>query len=257
MTTTIARWMVAALLLAGCGGSPAQDFDVTEPEERTVDLAGRTLAIEGFNGSLTIVGRRDSTAVFRFVKKASGVEEAQARQYLAGIDIAAQDRRDLYRFRLRSEQAEQTRVDVQAEVPFRVPLRLKLDNGAVVVNAFAGPITVEVGNGTVTIRGAAHNLDVRSGNGDLDVEMAGFRADTEVRLRTNNGAIALVLPPSTSAAVEAVTQVGTIDVSGLPLAEKISDRQVTGGRVTGTLGEGSGRITVEAVNGGILLRGGK
>lgn len=257
MMKTIAGWMVTGLLLIGCGGEPSQAIEVTEQDEQTVALDGRTLVIEGFNGNVAVVGRRDSVAVLQFEKKATGIDEEEAGQHLAGINVTTREGRDATTVRVQSEHGATTSVNVRAQVPYNLPLRVHLDNGTIGVEAVSGPVTAAVENGSVTVKGAANDLDVQIGTGDLSVDMVGFRTETQVALRANNGSITLILPPSTSATVEAETEVGPLDVSGLALAEASEAHTVTGGRVEGTLGDGSGHVVVQTVNGAVTLRGGQ
>ncbi len=256
MTRKLHVTALACLLLAACGSGAADETVVAGLEERRIALAGRTLVLDADNGSVTVTGRQDSTATLHFEKRARGADDEEAQRHLEGISIESQERGDTYTLRLRSSHADKTVVDVRVQVPYKTPLRLDVANGGVEIAAMAAPLTVEVGNGSVRIKGAAHHLDVRTGNGDLTVEMAGFRDETAVRLEAGNGSIALGLPASVSAAVEAETQVGAIEVRGLALAERAEEKSATGGRLRGVLGNGSGRIALRTRNGSIVLRGG-
>ena len=240
--------------LAGCADEPEATVEVTEEHQQTLALAGRTLVLDGYNGVLTISGRNDSTATLTFEKKATGTGEAEAQRLLENIRIETQERADEVAITLGTDTPESTSVDVRAEVPFKTPLRLHLNNGVVEIKAMAGPITLDVGNGAVSVEGAVDDLDLRTGNGDMRVEMVGFREEASVQLQTGNGAIELTLPASAEAHVEAETQVGDISVEGRELEEKTEEKKITGGRLQGRLGDGPGQISLRTENGSILLR---
>lgn len=253
----LASVSLASLFFAACGEAPPPEaVEVTEEVTQTVPLgAGRTLVLDGYNGALTIAGRNDSTATFRFTKRATGPGEAAARQLLDRIAIETKERADAVAVTLSSEASDSTSVDVRAEVPFKTPLRLELDNGAVEINAMTGSVTLDVRNGRVGIQGAANGLDVETGNGDIDVEMIGFRDSTQVSLAARNGAITLALPSSAAAALEAETQVGEIVIEGLELKDREEERRTTGSRLRAVLRAGTGRLALRTENGTITLKG--
>ena len=258
MKRLTALCLLAVLFMAACGGAetPPEATEVSTTEELTVPLVDQELLIDGYNGSIAVTGQNDSTATFQVAKQAQGADEEAAQAHLDGITVRHSDGGGTYTMRVLSGVPEQTSVDLKAQVPYRTPLRLDLESGRITVEAVSAPIRAVVDNGTVDVKGAANDVDVEAGNGDVTVNMAGFREDTQVEIEVENGNIELVLPPSASATVEAVAQVGRVETSGLSLKEREEESTASGMRLTGQLGTGSGHIDVRTENGSITLRSG-
>ena len=250
--------LLAAALGAACGNAaepPPEEAEVSATVERTAPMAGHRFLLEGFGGAVTIAGRTDSTAALRFTKKARAATEEAAQTLLDGLTITTDSTAEVYTVRLASTaEGDGGSIDVRAEVPYRTPVQVDLDKGPVTIEAVSAPIVVTLGNGPVEIRGAAGNLAIEVTNGDVTASMAGFRAQTQAELVVTNGALTLTVPPVTSAQVEATAEVGTVEIRGLTLKERIDDRTTTGTTVRGVLGSGDGRIALRTQNGAVVLR---
>lgn len=256
MTRPLLLLLLAGALGAACGGGaepPPEEAEVSATVERTVPMAGRRFVLDGFDGEVTVAGRTDSTATLRFVKKGRAGTEVAAQALLDGITITTDSTAEAYTVRLAGG-GEGASVDVRVQVPYRTPIQVELDNGPVTIEAISAPLAVTLGNGPVDIRGAAGDLAVDVTNGDVTATMAGFRAQTQVEFAVVNGALTLTVPPTTSAQVEATAQVGTVEIRGLTLKDRIDDRATTGTTVRGLLGSGDGRILLRTQNGAVVLR---
>jgi len=129
--------------------------------------------------------------------------------------------------------------------------RLRLETGSgnvTVTDAKAADFHVETGSGDVDATSAeGDNLSFETGSGNVDVALvATFRS---VRIETGSGDVTLKVPPTAGAEVDLDTGSGDIDLGGLTLQV----RRIEHDHVTGTLGDGRGRLSVETGSGNVRL----
>lgn len=125
------------------------------------------------------------------------------------------------------------------------------DGGITLTSVRAETITARTGDGS--IRGkdiAAGRAEYHTGDGSIHIDCAQDAPKApDVTATTSDGAIAFTTPPGLSAVIEASTGDGSIHTS-LPLsvAGKI------GKSLTGTVGDGKGRIRLRTHDGSITIR---
>jgi len=166
------------------------------------------------------------------------------------------------------------------------PLAIDVGSGDISVTDAEGNVTLDTGSGDVTVRGARGDLlyvDTGSGNvtadaasvrelrvdtGSGDVEVANGSAsavmiDTgsgtvqldlsnspeEVEIDTGSGSVTVRVPASFSAEVAIETSSGDIDLE-FPL--QVSDWERN--EVSGRIGSGQGRLTIDTGSGSVALR---
>lgn len=113
--------------------------------------------------------------------------------------------------------------------------------------AKGGAVAIETGSGDVAASGLeAGNLAIESGSGNVTVEIKG-EVD-RLYVDTGSGDIAITAPPSLSAQLELETASGEIN-SDFPL----SVTQTGSDHLSGTVGGGKGKISVETGSGGVRL----
>lgn len=128
-------------------------------------------------------------------------------------------------------------------------LRLATGSGNVTItDGKAGTIHVETGSGEIDATGAsADELSFETGSGNVDVALvATFQS---ARIETGSGDVTLRVPPTAGAQVDLGTGSGDIDLGGLTLQV----RRIQSDHVTGTLGDGRGRLSVETGSGNVRL----
>jgi lia operon protein LiaG len=151
-------------------------------------------------------------------------------------------------------------------------LKVGTGSGDVEVTRFQGDrLALDTGSGDVAASGVnARRLGIETGSGDVrlsDLEVpdavvetgsgkvtVDLKADVEsLRIATGSGDVAVSAPPSLGAAVNIETGSGEID-SEFPL----TITRTGSDHVTGTVGDGKGRISVETGSGSVRLarRGG-
>jgi len=140
-------------------------------------------------------------------------------------------------------------VDYEVRVPKGVAFTGRAVNGAVDAIDLDGDVVAMSVNGSIEVstRGAVEASTV---NGSIHARMGVSSWRDEIAFRTVNGRIDLTLPEDANAEVSASTVNGDISTD-LPLRVK---GRFGPKRMSGTLGDGGGRLSLETVNGGIRLR---
>lgn len=266
------RWIVLLVLVLGltaCQDEP----DVSQTEEgrlvlgavqqtdtlnRSIDLAARTLVLDGFRGTIRLDGTEDrQLAHFTFAKRARGEDVAAARRILDRVTLEEAGDAQIYQYVMRSRASERSAVDVRGTVPRNAAVRIQWESGTVALSNIAGPIRVRAQGGVVQVAGAGATVDVETRNSSMDVAMARLPDTSRVNLRTANGDLALTLPATTSAQVDARTDAGDINIDGLSFADRQLSPLGAGARFEGRLGTGDARVDLRTENGAIQLREGR
>lgn len=129
-------------------------------------------------------------------------------------------------------------------------LRLSTGSGNVTLtDGKAADLHIETGSGDVEATGSSgDDLSFETGSGNVNVSLvATFR---QLRIETGSGDVTLKVPPTVGAEVDLDTGSGDIDLGGLTLQV----RRIEHDHVTGTLGDGRGRLSVETGSGNVRLQ---
>jgi hypothetical protein len=144
-------------------------------------------------------------------------------------------------------------VDMTLTVPARTDATLHVAAGSINVADVSGALTVEANAGTVT----ANNVTLANGSGVTAnagaISLAGAIApNADVRIVDNAGSVTLRLPADTPARLDASVSVGSISVSGWPIA--VSRPNTVGATATGDLGVNpTGTLHVDVNAGNLSL----
>jgi len=129
-------------------------------------------------------------------------------------------------------------------------LRLETGSGNVTItDGKAGTFHVETGSGDIEATGSSgDDVSFETGSGNVDVSLVTtFRM---LSIETGSGDVTLRVPPTVGAEVDLDTGSGEIDLGGLTLQV----RRIEHDHVTGTLGDGKGRLSVETGSGNVRLQ---
>lgn len=129
-------------------------------------------------------------------------------------------------------------------------LRLATGSGNVTISdGKAELLTVETGSGSIDVTGSSGDeVSFNTGSGNVDVTLvATFRS---LSVETGSGDVTLRVPPTVGAQVDLDTGSGDIDLGGLTLQV----RRIEHDHVSGTLGDGKGRLSVETGSGNVRLQ---
>ncbi len=129
---------------------------------------------------------------------------------------------------------------------------LKLETGSgnvTLTDGKASTLHVETGSGDIEATASSGDeLSFETGSGDVDVALiATFRS---VHIETGSGDVTVKVPPALGAEVDLDTGSGDIDLGGLTLQV----RRIAHDHVTGTLGDGKARVSVETGSGNVHLQ---
>ena len=267
-----ASWIFSLLLLMGLsacqresGVSQTEEgrlvlgaVEQTETLDRSVDLGQRTLALDGFRGTIWLEGVEDTAlAHLTFTKRGRGEDESAARNALGRVTLEEAGDAETYRYMMQSRAPSRTAVDVRGTVPRGAAVRIEWVGGTIALSHVEGPIHVQSQGSTVRVAGAGATVDVETRNGAVDVAMARVPDESRVQLRTANGDLTLTLPASTAASVEARTDAGEINTDGLSFTRRRLSPIEAGARFEAQLGTAGAHIDLRTENGTIQLREGR
>ncbi|HEV8263914.1 MAG TPA: DUF4097 family beta strand repeat-containing protein [Gemmatimonadales bacterium] len=129
--------------------------------------------------------------------------------------------------------------------------RLKLETGSGNVSltgAEASELHVGTGSGDVRVTGAkGDDLSFETGSGNIDVTLVA--TFSVLAIETGSGDVTLAVPPTIGAQVELDTGSGEIDLGGLTMQV----RRLESDHITGTIGDGKGRLSIETGSGNVRL----
>jgi len=141
-------------------------------------------------------------------------------------------------------------VDYQLEVPRRIGLSLRSNNGGISIADVSGDIDFETTNGGVNLDRLSGQVKGRTTNGGLNVHLAGTEWSGEgLDARTTNGGVTLAVPSGYNAHLEASTVNGGMRID-FPVTLQGDIRR----RLSVDLGRGGKPIQVETTNGGVVVR---
>jgi hypothetical protein len=124
-------------------------------------------------------------------------------------------------------------------------------SGAVEAQGLSGPLRFHsVSGGLTVLCSAGGPIDGDSVSGDMIIDLDSWGPGTDIALNTVSGEVALRLPPTTHAHVDAGTAGGVVSSA---FDELRVDGHWGAKRVSGTLGSGGGRLRAYTVSGAIAL----
>jgi len=271
-TLKVAAMVVALALTAGCGdvNGPLVTVDGGWPwfwpdepayvAERnyseTAPVAGQAaVRVEAVNGTVHVVGQPGaaSVAVSARLRVGSNASRRDAEEGASRLGILVADRGDAILVQTQQPAAGDGRqylVDYTITVPGQLSVDVAQVNGHVSVLDVESSVLVEETNGNVAFSGVLDAARVRLANGSVDGTVT-LRPGGEIVASAIHGDVRLRVPRSASARVAARVGFGTIDWEGLELQDVVR----TSRSLTGTLGDGAGRIDLETFSGNVRLVG--
>jgi hypothetical protein len=140
--------------------------------------------------------------------------------------------------------------DITAAGTSGTRLRLNTGSGGVTLrDGKASDLKVETGSGDIEATNTAGDqVSFETGSGNVDVSLVTtFRS---LHIETGSGDVTLKVPSNLGAEVDLDTGSGDIDLGGLTLQV----RRLEHDHITGTLGDGSGKLSVETGSGNVKLQ---
>ncbi len=140
-------------------------------------------------------------------------------------------------------------VNYELHVPKTMNLELHSTNGAIIATDCSGDFDCSTTNGKIRLEDISGSARAKSTNGSLYISFRKFNSDKEMRFRTTNGSIKLLLPYNTNADLEARTTNGSIKCE-LPLTERYAKSHK---RLEGEINDGGTLLTLRTTNGSIKI----
>jgi len=109
-------------------------------------------------------------------------------------------------------------------------------------------LKLSTGSGEITVTGAkGDELAFESGSGNIDVALTA--TFSRLAVETGSGDVTVRVPPTIGAEVDLDTGSGEIDLGGLT----IQVRRLAEDHISGTIGDGRGRLSIETGSGNVRL----
>lgn len=246
---------LACVALAGMSLAAAADVSTTEEYSFDVDPGAR-VSLENINGSIEITGYAGDKVNVTARKKA-GTQE-----YLDGLKVVIDADADYVRIETRHPESKggwfnwgnsgSGSVSYVLTVPTGVDLdAIETVNGEILIEAVEGDVKASTVNGTLTVSGLAADVGLETVNGSVEATFDRLGVGQRVSAEAVNGKITLVLPADASARIEAETVNGGIDADDFGLK---AEKGFVGRDLSGEIGSGEARISLDTVNGSIRIR---
>jgi DUF4097 and DUF4098 domain-containing protein YvlB len=286
--------LVSLCIIGGCCIGCDGWGGANEKYERTEDLSRTAATFTDFqtetiNGSITIRGEQTDQIRVQAVITGRAATSQEARRIAEETSLQWQEAGSVLTLSIRKPELpkpDSVSVSLDIALPKQMALNLKSTNGAILAvgierdviarttngrielqqiggraevsstngsilaGLVAGDLACTTTNGKIACTGLVGNLNASTTNGSVE---AGYEpsapADRSIRIHSTNGSVTVTLPSSFAGQAEASTSNGKL----------ICDRPVTvSGRIdkhlSGTIGQGSGRLVLKTTNGSIHIR---
>jgi len=231
------------------------DFIASEDFSFEVAVVNHTqFRLEGINGEVTINGDPSAESVIiEGVRKVGSESMEDALEHLDKLEVQLQDLAD--EVFVKTVQPNETHgrnytVDYSVTLPQDLLLGIVNVNGIVSIESIENHILVANVNGQIILNEINAEANVSLVNGLVNCEIE-LPLNGVLIMNNTNGVIDLEIPENTSAQFSANLVNGNFYISGLDFQNEI----ITSTSFQGTLGEGNGVISINNVNGNIVVSG--
>lgn len=253
--------MALLILLSGCDDDgvegPDNRFSAQDTFAYDVTKASRReLNIQAVNGSITVTGSPGAAAVsIVAITRVESDSQADADARISQIEVEVDSSSSDVAVLIETLQPSDTEgrnyiVDYEIRCPADLQVAATYANGTTLVRDLGNSVSIGAANSDVTLDNLSGSAMVGMANGSVDARITMPPGGT-IDITTGNGEIDLAIPLSTSAQFDAETANGGVTVVGLNLQGGV----VEPNRVTGTLGDGNGTISLIVANGAIYVEG--
>ncbi|MBN1124268.1 MAG: DUF4097 family beta strand repeat protein [Sedimentisphaerales bacterium] len=262
-----------SLLLSGCfinSSNPPVRVEVVQ--ELTAEMpSGSTLIAESSNGAIDVTGWDQNTCHVVATISARGWTHEEAMDVAEAVEISLVDTGQRMEVQVQKPSVDLARhigISFDISVPRQSGIDVHTSNGAITAGSLAGqvkartsngrinmeqvagPIDVHTSNGKITCRDVMNNIRAKTSNGGVEVLCAAGASEApDISIETSNGSITFTAPPNFSARVSARTSNGSVKTD-LPI---LVQGEFKKNRLEGTIGEGTGRLTLRTSNGSIRI----
>lgn len=231
------------------------DFTAEATDNFDIVVTGEEqLRLEAINGAITLTGDSLIDSVHVVAQKHVGSEStADAEAFLKKLTVTRENDNSSIHFKTNQPSSTNGRdvtVNYTVVLPESMVVFITATNGAIQVDSMKNDVMIDHTNGSVTLNGVEGSSLVRLVNGPITSNQS-LPLNGAIDLGNVNGDISLTIPQTTSATVTATIVNGQIVTQNLSFVEI----ETSSGGLDGKLGEGSGEIVLNTVNGNITLTG--
>jgi DUF4097 and DUF4098 domain-containing protein YvlB len=243
---------ISAALLAALVALPAH-AQVKQEFHKTVPLtANGTISLENINGGVEITGWNKDEVQIDAVKTASD------QQKLDDMRIEVNAGSSSVEIKTRYPEHQTNNNPGEVHYTLYVPQNARIDkinlvNGPLTIQKLTGEIDANLVNGKLQASNLSGEADLATVNGSIEADYTSLTNVREIKLKSVNGSIHLLLPQSPNADVDASVVNGSISTD-FPLTVK---GHFVGRSMSGTLGSGGTHIELNNVNGSIHVGPGR
>ncbi len=246
-------FFAVTLLVAG-----SLSADVTEEQTFSYSLDdGGRISVDNVNGNVTVVGGSGNEVEIIATKKGEDQET------LDRIEIVIDHSSDA--IRIETEYPDEGASgwfnfsgDSKGSVSYTisVPASANLEsiesvNGGIEIKGVDGVVKASTVNGSIKAEALRGNTRIETVNGSVTASFASFSGQQKAVCESVNGRLTINLPSDADASVSAETISGGIDGSDFGLE---TEKGFIGRELEGDIGNGSARLALSTVNGGIKIR---
>lgn len=212
------------------------------------------LSLEAINGNIEITGTSNSDSVIITGIRRVGSESTEdAEEHLQLLEVSVEDLGN--KILVKTIQPEKSygrsyQVNYIITLPKDLEVLVSSVNGNVTLDSIYSDVIISNVNGTITLNEIYGSASVSLTNGEIAGEII-MPEDGIIDMSLVNGNIHLNIPVNASAIFTAIVTNGNIVVSNLVFQNQI----VTSTSLSGTLGDGTGTISLITVNGNINVSG--
>jgi DUF4097 and DUF4098 domain-containing protein YvlB len=244
--------VLAAAILALLMSIPVH-AEVTQEFHKTVPLsADGRVSLSNINGDVEITGWNKSEV------QIDAVKTARDQQRLDEARIEVNTGSNSVKIETHYPSHITNNNPASVHYTLHVPQNARLDkidlvNGSLNVQRVSGEVKADLVNGKVRASDLAGTADLATVNGTIEANYTSLNNVHEIKLKSVNGSVDLLLPQSPNAEVNASTVNGSLSTD-FPLTVK---GHWVGKNMSGTLGSGGVHIELDNVNGSIHVGPGR
>ena len=227
--------------------------EVTQEFHKTVPLpANGRVSLSNINGDVEITGWSRNEVQIDALKTARDQQRLDEARIEVNTGSDSVEIETHYPSHLMNNNAASVRYTLHIPEGARID-KVNLVNGALTVRQLSGEINADLVNGKLHASDLAGTADLATVNGSIEADYNSLNNVREIKLKSVNGSVDLLLPQSPNANVSASTVNGSISTD-FPLTVK---GHWVGKNMSGTLGNGGVQIELSNVNGSIHVGPGR
>lgn len=214
---------------------------------------GRVEIVNNNNGSIEVVAGPAGVVDITAVLESSGMTDARAKEILSETKLEETVAADHVRVAtVRTRGRGGLEVSYKVALPVDARLEMTGNNGTLKADGLRGHVKAIIVNGGIELTAMTGTVDAAAVNGSISAKMADVSGP--LRLESTNGRIALEIPKSAKATLNARSVNGGITVTGLTAEDGTGRRirtlesQLNGGGPEIDLRVTNGRITITGVD---------